>query len=62
MSSTWQKPPTEVPEESGWILQGDKYIIDWFEGEATPTLLDVVDAGYGGIYESLYFIKVVNIT
>ena len=58
MSSALQTQPNEVPEESGWILEDAKYQIKWFEGEVTLTLLDVVDAGYGGsVYGSLYFIS-----
>ena len=32
------------PSEEGWNLEDGKYVIDWFDGEATPQLLDVVRA------------------
>ena len=34
----------DSPLEEGWNLEDSKYVIDWFDGEAAPQLLDVVRA------------------
>ena len=49
MSSTLQHQPIEVPEEYGWKLEDEKYQIVWFEGDATPKTLDVVEVESEGI-------------
>ncbi|KAG1689652.1 Protein disulfide-isomerase TMX3 [Nymphon striatum] len=40
-SSTSAHPPPEVPEESGWILKDGTYEILWYEGDSSPSILDV---------------------
>ena len=42
MSSSLQEQPTEEPESSGWFLKDDQYHINWFDGEETPNILDIV--------------------
>ena len=42
MSSSLQEQPTEEPESSGWSLKDDQYHINWFDGEETPNILDIV--------------------
>ena len=42
MSATVSQPPDEYPENSGWVLEDQSYIIKWFEGSAAPKALDVV--------------------
>ena len=34
----------DSPPEEGWNLVDGKYVIDWFDGEASPQLFDVVRA------------------
>ena len=41
-AATRSQEPTKSATESGWDLSDNYYEVKWFDGEATPKLLDVV--------------------
>jgi len=41
-SSTSIRMPPITPQESGWILEGNRYRLNWFDGECTPPSLDLI--------------------
>ena len=38
-----QFQPTSEPFEHGWRLENNKYYIEWFEGQACPRVMDILE-------------------